>query len=332
MIVATMRAAAGALLLVCLAAPLTPAAAQTKPTTKPWNYGVIEPKGDAGFSLMVSKRGFAEKRGLNVKIVPLANGTLAHKALLAGEIDAIESSPGSAILAGLRGADLKIIGCDWPGVLHGLMTKASITAVPQLKGKTIAISAPGSLPDLVARAIFQKYNVQTSDLFIASLGSDLDRFKALIGGVADAAIVTEELMSVAPPDVKLLVPGRDALPNYVRLCLTVTGKTIASRRDDTINFLAAEIEALRYAVAHRDDTIALTREVIETKPDDPRAGYVYDIVVKNHDVDPEISIPMDKLNWMQEELVKTGNLQKAGDLTKIIDPTLRQKALELVGK
>jgi NitT/TauT family transport system substrate-binding protein len=112
----------------------------------------------------------------------------------------------------------------------------------------------------------------------------------------------------------------------------VTGKTIATRRDDTVNFLAAQIEALRYAVAHRDDTIALTREIIETKPDDPRAAYVYDTVVKNRDVDPEIAIPMGKLNWMQEELVKTGNLQKVGDLSKIIDPTLRQKALELAGK
>src|SRR3954462_2657507 len=113
MMLAMMRACASALLFVaCVAAP---AAAQTKT----WSHGVIEPKGDAGFSLMVSRRGFAEKRGLNGKIVPIANGTLAHKALLAGEVDSIESSPGSAILAGLRGADLKIIGCDWPGVLHG---------------------------------------------------------------------------------------------------------------------------------------------------------------------------------------------------------------------
>ena len=66
-------------------------------------------------------------------------------------------------------------------------------------------------------------------------------------------------MAVAPPDIKLLAPGRDVLPNYVRLCLTVTGKTLAQRRDETTRFLAAEIEALRYAVAHRDDTIALTR-------------------------------------------------------------------------
>ena len=137
-----------------LASAFTPPAGAQAP--KSWTHGVIEPKGDAGFSLMVSRRGFAEKRGLQVKIVSLANGTLAHKALLSGELDSIESSPGAAILAGLRGADLKIIGCDWPGILHGLMTKASISKVEDLKGKTVAISAPGSLPDLVARAIFAR--------------------------------------------------------------------------------------------------------------------------------------------------------------------------------
>src|SRR5882672_9280618 len=140
---------------------------------KPWSHGVIEPKGDAGFSLMVSRRGFDEKRGLKVKIVPIANGTLAHKALLAGEIDSIESSPGSAILAGLRGADLKIVGCNWTGVLHGLVVKSSINSVAELKGKTLGISAPGSLPDLVGRAIFQKYGVDFASVKTASLGSDV---------------------------------------------------------------------------------------------------------------------------------------------------------------
>ena len=323
----TLAAAAGALLLAaCLAAP---APAQT---LKPWSHGVIEPKGDAGFSLMVSRRGFDEKRGLKVKIVPIANGTLAHKALLAGEIDSIESSPGSAILAGLRGADLKIVGCNWTGVLHGLVAKSSIGSVAELRGRTLAISAPGSLPDLVARAIFRKFNVDFASIKTASLGGDLDRYKALIAGVVDATIIAEELTAIAPSGVRLLAAGRDALPNYVRLCLTVTGKTVAQRRDDAIRFLAAEIEALRYAVTHREETIALTREIIETKAGDPRAAFVYDSVVRHRDVAPEIGIPMDKLDWMQNELVKTGNLQRPGDLAKIVDPALRAQALELVAK
>jgi len=325
MTMTTVRAVA-ILIATCLAFP---AWAQAP---KPWSHGVIEPKGDAGFSFMVARRGFDERHGLKVKIVPLANGTLAHKALLAGEIDSIESSPGSAILAGLRGADLKIVGCDWTGVLHGLVVKSSIGSVAEFKGKTLAISAPGSLPDLVARAIFEKFSVDFASIKTASLGSDLDRYKALIAGVADGAILAEELLAIAPDTVKQLAAGRDALPNYVRLCLTVTGKTIAQRRDDAVRFLAAEIEALRYAVAHRDETIALTREIIETKPEDPRAGFVFDSVVKHHDIDPEIGIPMDKLDWMQNELVKTGNLQRSGDLTRIVDPSLRAKALELVGK
>src|ERR1700752_1672633 len=86
---------------------------------KPWKHGIIEPKGDAGFSVMVSRNGFAEKHGLKVEIVTLKNGATAHKALLAGELDSIESSPGAAILAGAHGADIKIVGCDCPGGSHG---------------------------------------------------------------------------------------------------------------------------------------------------------------------------------------------------------------------
>jgi NitT/TauT family transport system substrate-binding protein len=307
------------------------AAAQAQPL-KPWRHGVIEPKGDAGFSLMVSRPGFADKQGLALKIVPMKNGTLAHKALLAGELDSIESSPGSAILAGLRGADLKMVGCDWPGILHGMMTKTSTPTIADLKGKTIAISAPGSLPDLVAQAILQKFNVQRNEVKFASLGSDLERYKALLAGIAQGAIVTEEMMSVAPPDVKLIAAGRDVLPNYVRLCLTMRGKTIATRRDDAVHFLAAEIAALRFAVSHRAETIALTREAVHLKPDDKRAPYVFDVATKHHDIDPEITIPMDKLNWMQQELVKTGHLKQAGDLRKITDPTLRADAMKLLKK
>ena len=61
---------------------------------KPWKHGVIEPKGDAGFMSMVGQRDFASKYGLKVEIVSLKNGATAHKALLAGELDSIESSPG----------------------------------------------------------------------------------------------------------------------------------------------------------------------------------------------------------------------------------------------
>ena len=73
-----------------------------------------------------------------------------------------------------------------------------------------------------------------------------------MAGVADAGIVAAEFMAVAPKDVSMLVRGRDALPNYVRLCLTMTGKTIAraARRRRSISWRRRWMRcAMRSAIA-----------------------------------------------------------------------------------
>jgi NitT/TauT family transport system substrate-binding protein len=322
----------GLTLLAAALLALAPYAAAGAQELKSWRHGVIEPKGDAGFMLMVGTRGFGEKHGLKLEIVPLKNGATAHKALLSGELDSIESSPGASILAGAHGADIKIIGCDWPGVPHGLMVRSTISKVADLKGKTIAVAAPGSLPNLLINAILEKYQIAPSDVRFANLGGDLDRYKAVLAGVADAGIVAAEFMAIAPKDVTMLVDGHDVLPNYVRLCLTMTGKTIADRRADAINFVAAEMDALRFAVSHRDDTIALTRETIHAKPDDVRTAYAYDDTIKRHAIDPAVTLPLDKLAWMQNELLKAGNLKEAIDLTKITAPDIRAEAAKRAAK
>jgi len=317
-----------------LTLPLLAALATTAPAQelKLWRHGVIEPKGDAGFMLMVGQRDFGQKRGLRIEIVPLKNGATAHKALLSGELDSIESSPGATILAGARGADIRILGCDWPGVPHGLMVKSTIRKVEDLKGKTIAVAAPGSLPNLLVNAILEQHKIPAVDVRFANLGGDLDRFKAVVAGVADAGIVAAEFMAVAPDSVRMLVTGHEALPNYVRLCLTVTGKTIATRRDDVVNFVAAEMEALKFAVAHRDETIKLTQDTIHAKSDDPRPSYAFDDTLKQNAIDPDVSLPLEKLNWMQTELIKAGNMKAPIDLATIVDVEIRVEAAKRVTK
>jgi NitT/TauT family transport system substrate-binding protein len=312
-----------------LAALWTSASAQE---FKTWKHGVIEPKGDAGFMLMVGKRDFGAKHKLKVEIVPLKNGATAHKALLSGELDSIESSPGATILAGAHGADIKLLGCDWPGVPHGLMVKSTVSKVEDLRGKTIAVAAPGSLPNLLINAILEQHKIPASEVRFANLGGDLDRFKAVIGGVAEGGVVAAEFMAVAPKDVKMLVTGHEALPNYVRLCLTMTGKTIIARRDDAINFVAAELDALKFAVNHRDETIKLTQETINAKPDDPRPAYAFDDTIRQKAIDPEATLPLDKLNWLQNELVRAGNLKAPIDLGKIVDTEIRAEAIKRTGK
>ena len=298
----------------------------------PWRHGVIEPKGDAGFMWMVGAHDFAARHGLKLEILSFKNGAIAHRALLSGEIDSIESSPGAAILAGARGADIKIVGCDWPGVPHGLVVRAGINSVGDLKGKTVAVAAPGSLPNLLLKAMLEQAKVPDNEVKVASLGGDLDRFKAVTAGVADAGIIAAEFMAVAPKDFRMLVRGRDVLPNYVRLCLTFTGKTLSARREDAINFVAAQMEALRYTQTHRDETIALTRAKTGAKPDDPKPAFAYDDTLKNKSIDAEVPLPLDKLKWLETELVKAGSLKTDFDVAKMTDVSIRDEAVKRAGK
>lgn len=309
-----------------LALGITPSAAQQ---LKIWRHAVIEAKSDAGFMLMASQRGFAEKQGLKIEILQVKSDTIGLKAMLAGELDSYEGGPGGAIVAASRGADLKIIGCHWPTLVQGVFVRGTVATVQDLKGKAFAISAPGAMPDLLARAVLEKYGIPASEVRFANLGSDLDRFKALSVGVVDAAVSSTEFLPVAPDGVRLLFAARDVVPNFIRICLVTSGKTLSERREDAVRFVAAEIAALRFAVTHRDETLALTREVTKAKADDPRPGFIFDEAVRHRDIDPELPIPMEKIQWMQATVNKTANLPPL-DLAKIVDADVRARALELV--
>lgn len=306
---------------------IAPASAQE---LKVWRHGIVEAKSDAGIVYMGSKGGFAEKQGLKIDILQFKGDALALKALIAGELDSYEGSPGSPMLAVSRGADVKLLGCYWPGLTYAIYSKKSIASPADLKGKTFAISAPGALPDLIARAVLDQNNLTAADVKFAAMGSDADRFKALAAGVVDVAAASSGFAPAAEKaGVKMLVHAAEAVPNYLRFCTYSTSKTLAARNDDAVHFLAAEMASFRYAMANRDKVIALTREITLAKPDDPQPAFIYDEVKRLSAIDPDMAIPMNKLTWMRDLLVKTGNLTKSVDLNAFVDGSVRTKALQL---
>jgi NitT/TauT family transport system substrate-binding protein len=313
-----------AVLAFALALPASAASAQ-----KPWRHAIIEAKSDAGFAMMVT-RGFAEKQGIRLDIMQIKADQIGLKALLAGELDSYEGGPGGAIVASARGADIKILGCHWPSLVHGLFAREGVARIEDLRGKNIAISAPGALPDLLVRAVLERHGIAASEVKFANLGSDTDRYKALTVGVVDAAIVSTEYLPIAPKSVKLLATGREVLPNFMRVCMITSGKVLAEKGDEAARFLAAEIAALRYAAANRDEEIKLTFETTKAKADDPRPAFIFDEATRHKDIDPDVGLPMEKLAWMQEMLLKNGSMPKPVDLAKVVAPDVRAKALELV--
>ena len=82
------------------------------------------------------------------------------------------------------------------------------------------------MPDMLARSALAKFGVADTEVKLAAVGGDNDRYQALIGGVVDAAVVSNEYQPIAPKNIHLLVAGRDAVPNFLRVCMVSTGKEI----------------------------------------------------------------------------------------------------------
>jgi hypothetical protein len=94
--------------------------------------------------------------------------------------------------------------------------------------------------------------VPSSEVRFASLGNDPERYKALLGGIALATVISIEFLPIGKTDgIKLVARGSEVMPKYLRLCAVTTGKLLDARREDAVRFLAAQMQGYNYAPASR---------------------------------------------------------------------------------
>jgi NitT/TauT family transport system substrate-binding protein len=300
---------------------------------QPWRHGIIEPKSDAGFQVMAVRGGFAAKQGLKLELPYFQNDVIALRALLAGELESYEGGAATAIIAAARNADVKIIGCHWQTVVHSVFARTEFKGPQDLKGATMAISAPNATPDMIGKAYLAQNNVPASEVKFASLGNDPERYKALLGGIALATVISIEFLPIGKTDgIKLVARGSDVMPKYLRLCAVTTGKLLDARREDAIRFLTAQMQGYGYALANRDEELRITREIAGIKATDPRPEFMFAEAARaDTGIDPKMPIAMDKLEWLQEQLVKAGNLSQPFDVSRVVNGDIRAAALARAG-
>jgi NitT/TauT family transport system substrate-binding protein len=322
--IGTKLIAAGAVVLAGLSA--------AKAQERVWKHGILEAKSDSGFIAMVDKGGFAAKHGLKLELVQIKAGATLMKALISGEIDSVDMGAAESIVAGTRGTGVKIVGCTWPGLPQVVLAKDSIRTPADLKGKTVAISSPGSLPDLLFRGMLDSAGIPASEVKLVTQGADIDRYKSLVAGITDAAVVSNEFEMIMPANVKVLMKGSSALPKFIRLCVATNKDVLAKRWDDLVRFVAAEMDAYKYALAHRDETIRIAHEMTHAKPDDKRAAFIADQAIKDNQIDPTLAIPADRIEWMQQLFVKAGVIKSTVPVASLIDASVREDAAKQAGK
>src|SRR6266542_3145547 len=93
---------------------------------------------------MGRRQGIFRKNGLDLEVVYVNSGSLLSQALIAGTFDLSMSQGSEAMIAKLRGADVRIVAVIANRFNHVYLTAPSITSFKQLKGKKVAVSRFGS--------------------------------------------------------------------------------------------------------------------------------------------------------------------------------------------
>ena len=101
------------------------------------------------------ENGYFKREGLDVQVTRYPGSTTAMRALLSGDADVVETGGDTAFLAMESGARIDILLSPVARSTDMVVAKAPIASLADLRGKSYAVSAPGSSGDVLGRLLLQ---------------------------------------------------------------------------------------------------------------------------------------------------------------------------------
>src|SRR3954470_24086761 len=181
--IATLPATAIALALIA-----APAAAQTKVT--------IAISGWTGFAplTLAKEAGIFAKNGLDVTIkkVPQAS---RHLAIASGDIQCAATTVETWVVWNANGvATTQLFQLDKSYGADGMAVRANVASIKDVKGKTVAASAPGTAPYFTLAWFLKKNGLGIKDVSVVNMEPGAAA-QAFIAGQNDAAMTYEPYLS-----------------------------------------------------------------------------------------------------------------------------------------
>ncbi|MFI5614198.1 ABC transporter substrate-binding protein [Amycolatopsis sp. NPDC051903] len=199
--------------------------------------------------------GVAAKRGITIKPICVTSGSAATNALIGGSADVFMGDIGHVVLAQKRGVKMKAYGVvnDRFSYLMVARTDPDLATVKDLKGKKVAVTAPGTLSDTeLQKAALDAGLDPKKDLTVVSGGAGATMQAELTSGQVVAGMTSQ------PDTLQLLRTGKFRVlwqqPDYryVDIVTMADQDWVGEHQDLLKTFLAAMSEASRQAKANPD--------------------------------------------------------------------------------
>ncbi len=257
------------------------------------------------FALMMvdygNKLGTFGKHGLDVEVSQITQAKMIQ-AVVAGSID-IALASGATLAYVPKGAPLTGVAAlsGPPSILVVVVRPdGAITAMDQLRDRTIAVTNLGSLTDWAVSQIAIHEKWPEAAIKRVSVGDTPARIATLKTGAADGAVIdlAAALDLEQRGEAKILVNFGDLITTFQNQIIYASDRLIQTNPDAVRGFDRAWFETLDYARAHKSDTVAFAAQALGVGPD--VASRVYDTLMpsgffsKDGRFDPQVLQVMSK--------------------------------------
>jgi NitT/TauT family transport system substrate-binding protein len=192
------------------------------------------------------RSGIFRKNGLDLEPIYVGSGSLLNQALIGGTFDMIMSQGSEAMLAKVRGADVRITAVVANRFNHVYLAGPSITSIKQLKGKKVAVSRFGSGSHFQTNLALKDGGLDADkDVTILQIGNSSARMAAILGGTVDGTIMAADFVPKARKEgLNILMDLADTKIEYPFLSIHMMGSYI----DRNLRIVKALIKGLSESI------------------------------------------------------------------------------------
>jgi len=222
---------------------------------------------------VAKEHGFFQQEGLTAEMVVMP-ASLNIKVLLAGDIQ-YAATIGSAVAAAIRGINVRTVMLFVDRPLQDLVGAPGIAAIPDLKGKVLAISSRGGLQDIIMRRILTQSKIDPSQVTIVTIPGQSAMISALKTGRIAAAMLNPPFNFLAYRE------GLNNLGfsgNFVRLPSTgvaTLGETLERAPDQVRRLIRALTRARAFAKENKARILPTLKRAMHIDDEDLLAK-IYD--------------------------------------------------------
>ncbi|HEY8458709.1 MAG TPA: ABC transporter substrate-binding protein [Actinopolymorphaceae bacterium] len=226
--------------------------------------GTLNSNSDAPFFIADAKGYFAEQ-GIEVEFVPFKSSTEMIAPLGQGQIDVGGGGLAAALFNAVgRGVNLKIVadkgtnrtGYSYPIVVRSdLLDSGEVQAIGDLKGRTFAVSAPGTVLDYLLAKGLAGSGISFDDVEVNGPLGFPDQVNAFANKAIDASILIEPFATEAEKQgVARRLAFSEEWANNETLAVTLYGGPfMEERRDVAVRFMVAYIQGIRFYLDALED-------------------------------------------------------------------------------